>query len=365
MGALEEQPADQRLRVLHLGPDVAVGGGMPAVIRDLMGSPLAERHRFYFIATWRGRKPFSRVVVFARAAGGLVRWCASPGTRLVHVHTAMRGSLYRKGVCVALARAMRRPVVLHLHVGAAEIAGFHSRLDPVRRWFGGKVFALADRVISVSEAGARETERCFGFGDIAVVPNPAPVVREIGPADNSGRPPGLLYLGGFEYAAKGGSVLARALGPMLEQTPDLTVELAGPGAPPAEVEQLAAVSPRIKWLGWLNDADKLGAFSRCAIFVLPSVSEGLPVALLEAMSHGRAIVATRVGGVPATLTDDVDALLVQPGDPDALREAVLRLAGDSSLRRRLGASAAVQAQTLSHERILPRFDELYAGLAGR
>jgi glycosyltransferase involved in cell wall biosynthesis len=74
-------------------------------------------------------------------------------------------------------------------------------------------------------------------------------------------------------------------------------------------------------------------------FVLPSLHEGLPVTLMEATSLGLPIVATAVGGVPQILTHEVNALLVPPGDPRALADAMGRLAGDLALRERLGTEA--------------------------
>ena len=81
---------------------------------------------------------------------------------------------------------------------------------------------------------------------------------------------------------------------------------------------------------WLNKFD---------VFVLGSIHEGQPMALLEAMACGRAIVATRVGGIPMTVTEGEEALLVEAQNPEALAAAIRRLAEAPALRRRLGAAA--------------------------
>ena len=75
------------------------------------------------------------------------------------------------------------------------------------------------------------------------------------------------------------------------------------------------------------------------MFVLASHYEGLPVAIMEATSMGLPIVTTAVGEIPNFLTDGEDALLVAPGDPEALAGAIGRLAADEELRRRLGERA--------------------------
>ncbi|MBI5239990.1 MAG: glycosyltransferase [Elusimicrobia bacterium] len=81
---------------------------------------------------------------------------------------------------------------------------------------------------------------------------------------------------------------------------------------------------------WMNAAD---------VFVLPSLWEGLPNALLEAMALGLPVAASRVDGVPEAVTDGTDGLLVEPADPGALAAALGSLLADPDLRRRLGAAA--------------------------
>jgi glycosyltransferase involved in cell wall biosynthesis len=75
------------------------------------------------------------------------------------------------------------------------------------------------------------------------------------------------------------------------------------------------------------------------IFVLPSILEGQPLGLVEAMAYGRPIVASIVGGVPELIVDEVNGLLCKPADVEALAERICRLAGDSALRSRLGKAA--------------------------
>jgi L-malate glycosyltransferase len=98
-----------------------------------------------------------------------------------------------------------------------------------------------------------------------------------------------------------------------------------------------ALGDRFRFLGQRDDVLRLLAGADA--FVLASRHEGLPVALMEATSVGRPIVASRVGGIPQVLEDEVDALLVPAGDPDALAHAMKRLAKDPELRRRLGQHA--------------------------
>lgn len=351
-----------RVAVAHLGPDPVARGGMSAVLRALFDSPLSERYVLEMIPTYRSRDPLQRLIVFLRAMALLVRWCAGDGRRIVHVHTTVRGSLYRKSVLVAVAKLMRRPVVLHLHAGAGDISEFDARIGPVRRALFKRAFRAADRVLSVSQASATEIERRLTFGGVLVVPNAAP-----SPAASEFRRDGhegvnILYLGGFANQAKGGDVLAETLPQLVRDCPGVHVTMAGPGEPPASLQPLLE-GGAVRWRGWLDEPFKAEELGRCDIFVLPSISEGLPVALLEAMSWGRAIVATRVGGVPEVLSDGIDSALVDPRRPDQLATRLASLVADGAERARLGAAARARAKRLNADEVCGRLDAVYQELA--
>lgn len=338
---------------------------MPAVVRDLLDSPLGRRWRMQAIATYRGPGLARQARVFPAALVRLAGWCLGRGPRLVHIHAAVRGSFYRKAVCVAVARAARRPIVFHVHAGGPDIADFDARLGPRRRAVFRQCLKRVDRVLSVSRAGAAELERCFDARDILVVPNAAPTIeRPPPPPDRTPDRTGVLYLGGFDDPAKGGAVLVAALDALLLAAPGVRVTLAGPGTEPAALASLRAREPSVRWAGWLDGSAKQTAFAEADVVVFPSVSEGLPVALLEAMAYGRAIVATRVGGMPEVLADGEDGCLVAPEDPGALAGALGALVADPAQRLRLGAAARASAQRLNADAVVGPLEAVYEELLG-
>ena len=351
-----------RVRVVHLGPKAAGRGGMSLSIKGLLNSPLMEKYDMTAIATWRGTHDGSarRVLVFAGALVAFTRWCLHRGPGIVHVHAAVRGSWYRKGVCVALAKLMRRPVVLQLRVGPGDIVEFDERLGRLRRAVFRWLFVLPDRVISVSTAGAREVERRFGREGITLITNPAPEPRH-SPVPANGHV-NLLYVGGFYDPAKGGDVMLAALPEILARHPDVQVTLAGPGELPESGRRLVEERPGVTWLGWLDADAKEDAFARAHVFVLSSRSEGMPNAMLEAMANGRAVVATRVGGVPDVVTDGEDGLMVPPDAAELLADAACRLVDDPALRARLGTAARARAERLTRDEVWGRLDSLYREL---
>ena len=117
---------------------------------------------------------------------------------------------------------------------------------------------------------------------------------------------------------------------------------------------------RFEFLGRRDDALRL--LTGADVFVLPSHQEGLPVALMEAMSVGLPTVATAVGGVPHVLTDGQDALVVAPGRPDLLAQAIERLAHDDMLREAMGRAAKRSSAIFDVRTATRRVEEIYRDL---
>jgi|SRR6185369_16413786 len=97
------------------------------------------------------------------------------------------------------------------------------------------------------------------------------------------------------------------------------------------------------------------------LFVMSSISEGEPMALLEAMSYGLPVVATRVGAIPVVVRDGIEGILVEPGDVNGLAKAIVRMLEDKSLRESMGTNARKRIiETRSIEILVQRYLELYA-----
>jgi glycosyltransferase involved in cell wall biosynthesis len=140
----------------------------------------------------------------------------------------------------------------------------------------------------------------------------------------------------------------------------------GQGPLEADVEALhreLALDGVVTLTGYRADAVRLMA--GCDVFVLGSKWEGLPVALMEAAALGLPIVATRVGGVPDAFRDGVDAMLVPPGSPSALADALEDLVRDPARRVSLGESAAKRADDFDVTRAVGRIEEVYRQVATR
>ena len=125
-----------------------------------------------------------------------------------------------------------------------------------------------------------------------------------------------------------------------------------------QAQELNLDASHVRFLGARSDVDHI--LRAADFFVLPSDTEGLPLSVLEAMAHGLPVVASRVGGIPEIIEDGQQGLLVSPGDPAALRNAIQRIVDDAVLRRRLGKAAAIRVNAeFSVSSTLQNYDRLY------
>jgi glycosyltransferase involved in cell wall biosynthesis len=159
-----------------------------------------------------------------------------------------------------------------------------------------------------------------------------------GPAASPERPTA-LFVGVLERY-KAVDVLAEAWRLVAPRVPGATLHLVGRGTLREVAERLAAELPeQVRWDEALSTPEVSRALADATFLVLPSRSEGLGRVVVEAFCRGRAVVGSRVGGIPDLVTDGETGLLVPPGDAVALAETLERVLTDRALAERLGAAA--------------------------
>lgn len=335
-------------RVVHVVISVEHGGA-ERVVLDL--------------ASAQQRAGMQPSVVCLRTAGALAPLFAAQGIPVEVLAGSPRGVL---PTAWALAKALRSlaPQIVHAHNVSAQVAVALSRklmpwsanrarlvytehgklsdarrsLLMLRRWLG-RAF---DAVIGVSkDVDAQLRLLRIGRADRHHV-----VLNGVDPArfpPRSARAPGdplrLVSVGRLSHV-KGQDVLVDAMATALKADPTLALVLVGAGPTRAALEAQCAtlgIAGRIQFAGAQQDVRPF--LEAADLFVLPSRSEGISVALLEAMAAGLPVVATRVGGTPEVMGPGSGGLLVEPERPDALAEAILTFSADRDLLAREGRAA--------------------------
>lgn len=341
-----------------VGTDLAGTGGIRAVVCGYIGAGLFERYRCTYVATHRAGSAWTKAAMAVRGWWRVALALMTLDAPLVHVQTASRASFWRKSVVCLLARIARRPYLVHVHGG--EFMKFYAQESRplTQRWIR-HTLTRAALVIALSEQWRERLLAIAPTARIEVLPNGVALPDLHG--RRQAQQPTLLFVGDL-IRAKGLYDLVRAFGRIAQRFPDLQLICAG-GHPPVEMTQLIAqlgLQRRVECPGWLGPDRLRAELGRATVFALPSYAEGMPMALLEAMSWGLPVIATPVGGVPQVVEHGVNGLLVTPGDIEGLAAALARLLSEPPLRESLGAAARLTIETrFSLDTALDRLGELY------
>ena len=162
---------------------------------------------------------------------------------------------------------------------------------------------------------------------------------------------------------KGIAFLLKSAAQVLRLFPRVGFLIVGDGPLRAQFEALAArldISANVVFAGFREDIPAI--LPLLDVMVMPSLTEGSPMSLLEAMAAGRAIVASRVGGIPEILEDQRTALLVPPKDSEILSQAIIELLANPSKALYLGGNAAQEATKYDVKEVTRRIEGIYTAL---
>jgi glycosyltransferase involved in cell wall biosynthesis len=310
----------------------------------------------------------------ARAILRLARLIREERPTILHTHTAKAGAVGR--IAALLAGDARPPIVVHTFHGHV-LRGYFNPVTTLgfrtlERWLArvttaliavspevrddlvklhvapASKFAIVRLGIELDErtdvdSGARaETRRQLGIGEDAFI---------------------VGWVGRMTAVKRTDDVI-RALRGLVERGVDAYLCLVGDGPDRDHLERYAhelGVVKRCLFVGYQDDVARF--YSAIDALVLPSVNEGTPVSVMEALAAQRPVVATRVGGTPDVIRDGVDGYLVEVGDANALSERLAGLANDPERRARMGAKGREQVLgRYAVERLVDDIDRLYRSL---
>lgn len=235
--------------------------------------------------------------------------------RIVHIHTASYNSFKRSSWFVRLAKAMGRKVVLHIHGG-----GFREYYNTNPRWIL-KILKKADCVLALTDGWKVFFSDQLQLPKVVVVPNiiSNPQVKKV---EHDGRLH-LLFLG-FIVEQKGIFDLVEVIKQhKAEWDGKLMLHVGGSH----EVERLQnliknnGLENLIQYEGWVTGDKKIVLLNQMDAYILPSYIEGLPISILEALSYGKPVITTPVGGIPEVINEQ-NGFLFEPGDREAMYKII-------------------------------------------
>ena len=278
--------------------------------------------------------------------------------------------------------AAEKPDVVHTHLNVIKYAALAAKLAGISRYVHtvhnvaeeeaeGRLQRITNRFyfrrgwavpVALSPKVRKSIVDVYGMAeeDIPVIYNGIDLSRCQSKENYETDALRLLHIGRFNEQ-KNHKDLLKAFAKIQKQIPAACLELIGDGELEESVKQQAKKMDLQKSVRFLGSQSNVYPYLQAAdIFLLPSRYEGMPMTIIEAMGTGLPIVATAVGGVPDMLKQEESGLLTTC-DPDAVADAVLRLAQDLQLRERLGRTAKQESRRFSAEHMAACYCAVYQG----
>jgi glycosyltransferase involved in cell wall biosynthesis len=363
------RPGSNR-RVLLLGPARSAVSGVSTHLNQLFESELTSRFDLVQFQVGSEGRTMGRLRTLLRLIAGPLAFAAClirSKPSIVHLNTSLVAKAYwRDVVFLALAKAMGRRVIYQVHGGAlpAEFFGGNRVLTALLR----RILSCPDKVVLLARAEMMAYGRFAPHARLVRIANAVAVCETDLPAERYivNRPLRVVYIGRLD-ADKGIFETIEAIRILRDRGTVVRLTIAGFG--PASSKIIRAIEAdrlgdRAFLLGAVFGSAKQRLWEEADVFAFPTYREGLPYALLEAMAGGAVPVISPVGAIPDVVQDEVQGLFVPAREPQAVANALERLANDRPLLHRLAVAARQRIiEGYSVARMAQEFDALYTSLA--
>lgn len=336
-------------RVLVVSTSKRTRGGITAVLRLYEKSSMWQRYHCKWVGTHRDGNNICKLWFFVK---GLAEYCVLlPFYDIVHIHFSLVHSAKRKFPFFWLAKQLGKKVVIHLHCG--------SQIDEIWNGTYQTMFEQCDCGILLSESLKTKIEKHIGKSEkLRVIYNPCPIIHDTTYYDKKNH----ILFSGTLYEGKGYRDLICAFAKVAARYTDWKLVMAGNG----EVEIARSLASnlgilnQVELLGWVNGDAKHRVFCESKVLCLPSYAEGFPMAVLDAWAYGLPVISTPVGGISDVAVDNVNMLVFEPGNIDALSRKLEIIMSNEMLRSQLSAeSQRLAAEVFNLNTVTDKVAEIY------
>lgn len=327
------------MKIIMLGEGLDRQGGIVSV-EKLIIKQATEEMTISHIPTLPNGSIIRKLIVFFQALLLLSWQILKQEAELVHIHVSERGSAFRQALTTMIAWILHKPIILHTH--SADFHVFYAKLPPIIKLGLSWIFCKSTRFIVLSDSWKKYYIENLGLKpeQVVVLPNPVKFPLEVPQRLNSPKV-NFLFLGRIGERKGAFDLIAAfaALPPEYQQNAQLIMAGDGEGEKARDILKKLNLTEYITILDWVNEQQRDELLAKADVFVLPSYNEGLPMALLEAMSWGLSVITTPVGGIPELVMDHENGLFVQPGNIQELSTAMQLLIANPEVKKILGENA--------------------------
>ena len=315
--------------VLMCGSELTVKGGMVSVIKNYLAYDKWNDYNIIYVPTHTEKNKLVVSIYFLFAYLKIVILAIRGKISVAYLHTAEKGSFYRKAIIVRTLKKMGIPTIMHHH--AAEFEAFYSNLSEKGKKYVNDTLTLTDINVVLSKSLISMITQKAPNANVKVLYNAVKCYPNK-PYNKNGKT--VLFLGRLGKR-KGVYDLLQVIVKLDKKIDsDIKFALCGDG----EIEEVKVkvkelgIEHRISYVGWIDGEQKATFLSDTIINVLPSYNEGLPMTILETMAYGIPNISTSIASIPEVLMDGSNGFLIIPGDVEALEKKLEKLLNDNELR---------------------------------
>lgn len=339
--------------ILIIGPDAK--GGISTLLDLYKNFGLIDNANINYLASYKSDNIFIMFFIFALFLINYLWVLATDkNLELVHIHSASKGSFYRKYFVFKLAKLFGKKIIYHIHCPVfGEI--YDESPNFIKRRIE-EVLNNSDLIIVLSQYAQTEVSRICNNKNIKILYNPC-IIKDFTkiPTEKIN----VLFMGRI---GKRKGIYAIIEAAKLITNPNIEINLYGDGDL-KKFEKLINennLQNKIKLKDWISADKKDEAYRSADIYILPSYEEGLPMSVLEAISYELPVISTPVGGTPEAVEDNVNGFLIETGDYQALTQKINLLAEDKGLREKMGqASLKIAKEKFDVNVIINQLRQIY------
>ena len=344
-------------KIVHVGPGLAVRGGVSAVERLIIES-ISHQVQVEHVATMEDGGMLRRMRVFGAALWRIHSILREKSPCIFHVHFASRGSTLRKCIVGLMVLRTSGWLVLHAHGGAFD--SFFSNLPRPLQGRVARIFRRSHGFVALSTQWQEfyASQLALRRDRIQIMINPTDPTSPV--PDRSHRDGvQFLFLGRIDDHKGAFELLDAYRALPISSRATARIVFAGDGRVEELRRRAADVGPDVVVHAWLDPEQRNHLLATSDVLVLPSHQEGIPMAILEAMAYGLPVIATPVGGIPDVIRHGREGLLVEVGNRGALTAALARMVAEPALRASSGREARATAESLNVTTYAQRLLEFY------
>lgn len=357
---------NKKKKILIVGPELSLRGGVAHHVKTLLSSPLSKDYQLHYFRVGPNQND-NRIIIVLKFLLTPFRflwrlWIVWPD--IVHFNPSFDPkSLPREFNLLTLCKLHGRPNLIQFHGGIISDLLQNGHLP----FYIKLIFRWASHLVVLTNIQKKPLLRYCPEGKISVIPNMIDTTLYYRNKQNSSSQYRILYMSKIEYK-KGAYDVLEAIHFVIEKFPNVKFFFAGEGPDREKIKLLCCENGYedvVKLLDYVQGQKKVNFLSRGDLFLFPShYNEGMPYALLEAMAAGLPVIATRKGGIPEIIENNVNGYLIPPGQPRRLAQAILKLLSDVKLRKEFGRINRYEAETYFDIKIVcEKFSLIYEKLS--